>query len=83
MSSNVTVQEMTDLEIMEAKLDSIDLAVDTMFHTAEQMFHKKDKDVMTTELKLLIDIGAGVATIKICCNKLRTQLDILKDLQGE
>lgn len=80
---NVTIEDMTDIEVIESKLDNIDRDIDTIYKAAESMFKASDKGEVTTELKLLTNIGANCATIKICYNKLRNQLELLKELQSE
>lgn len=80
---NIKVENMTDLEIIESNIEAIDKAVDCMFKTSERMFKELDKGEVTTELKLLTNIGTQCAAIKICHNKLESQLGLLKELQEE
>lgn len=81
--NNIAVEDMTDIEIIESKLDNIDKDIDTIYKTVENIFKASDKGKVTTELKLLVNMGATVASIKICYNKLESQLELLKELQKD
>ncbi len=59
------------------------MAIVLFFETAHKLFCDKDKGEPTTELKLLTDIGAQAAVMKMCCNKMKTQIEVLKDLESE
>ena len=74
---------MTDLEVLQSNIKVIDSASNMAFKLAEKMFKGLDKGEATTELKLLTNMGAEIAAIKICYNKLNSQLELLKELLDE
>ena len=80
---SIKIEDMTDIEVIETRLSTIDLAIDTIFKTTEGIFKASDKGKATTELKLLTNIGANCAAIKIYCNKLKGQIELLKELHEE
>lgn len=82
------VQEvhMTDMELLEDRLEHIENNIGTLYITSERMFAIRDKRAdteITTEMRLLVDIGMRVAAMQICCNKIKVQLEVLKDLESE
>jgi len=83
----VKAEQMTDMELLEDRLGHIENHIGTMYITSERMFTIRDKKTdgaeVTTEMRLLTDIGMQVAAMKICCNKIRAQVEVLKDLESE
>lgn len=76
-------EKMTNLELIQVNAKAADSASDAIFELAEMEFKKRDKDEMTTTLKLLTDIGMCAAAIKISYGKIKTMIDIINDLEGE
>jgi N-acetylmuramic acid 6-phosphate (MurNAc-6-P) etherase len=71
---------MTEIELIEKQLGIIDNSTNLAFETAEKMFQDRDKDVVTPTLVLLTSMGGHIAAFKILHNKLKTQIEVLKDL---
>lgn len=82
----IQVEQMSDMELIEDRLEHINNAVNILFTTVERMFQARDKGddtEITTEMRLLTDIGWRTAAMKICCNKMKAQAEVLKDLESE
>lgn len=79
----IQIENMTELEIIGDRLEKIDDAVNLIFETAHRMFFDRDKDETTPTLLLLTSMGAHTAALKAIHNKLKTQLEVLKDLESE
>jgi len=83
----IEVKDMTDMELLEDRLEHIENDIGTMYITSETMFAIRNKKTdgieITTEMRLLTDIGMRVAAMQICCNKIRAQIEVLKDLESE
>ena len=82
----VKVEDITDIELLEDRLAHIENDIGILYAAADKMFTAKDKGVdaeITTEMRLLTDIGMRAAAMKICCNKIRAQVEVLKDLESE
>lgn len=79
---------MNDINNLKDSLDLIDSATNTSFELAQKMFFELDtttegKAETTTEGKLFTTIGMEIATIKIVCNKLSNQIELLEELTKE
>lgn len=74
---------MKTIELLESNIKVIDSASTTAYELAAKMFKELDKGEVTDELKLLTNIGASCAAVKVCYNKLSGQLAVLKELQEE
>lgn len=72
-----------DIELLQMNAKVIDSASNTIFGIAEKMFNSKYKDKLTTELKVLTNIGAACSSIKMCYDKLSEQIELLKELQED
>lgn len=85
----VQVWNLTELELIEDRLLHIEDSVGTIYATANMMFQERDKNrdqeetMATPTFILLTSMGAHAAAIKAICNKLKVQLEILKDLESE
>ena len=77
---------MTDIELLEDRLKHIENDIGVLYATADKMFTSRDKGAdteITTEMRLLTDIGMRIAAMKICCNKIKAQVEVLTDLESE
>ena len=82
----VKIEEITDIELLEDRLAHIENDIGILYAAADKMFTARDKEVgseITTEMRLLTDIGMRAAAIQICCNKIRAQVEVMKDLESE
>jgi hypothetical protein len=85
--TNTEVKEMTSLELITDRLEHIENSAGIVFATAQTEFQRRDtgeeEQEPTTSMKLLTDIGQTSVAIKLCCNKIKTLLEILNDIEKE
>lgn len=84
----VTVEEMTNIELIEDRLEHLQNSAGTIYATTSTMFQEKTEKMTGSETAepihlLLTSMGAHAAAIQAICDKLKIQLEVLKDLESE
>jgi hypothetical protein len=85
----IKVEQMTDIELLEDRLEHIESFVGTIYGTTYMIFQERDKardqeeTMATSTLILLTSMGAHAAAIQCIVNKLKVQIEVLKDLESE